>query len=266
MNRLIFLLACAMSAGALMLGFAIDRAWGKRVMAGDHWVRMHASGKRHSRDPAVVLLAGLGGPLEEWSKIQPDIAQFALAVSYDRGNTKGSAPCAGPHDAIHIADELHAALASAGIQPPYLVVGHSLGGPFARVFTHRFPAEVAGLVLIEPTQESLFHPETFHVGDDDRRSDSELVYVVQTLAQAKAATPLPQVPVTVITGTRELSDPKSRAYRPELLAARAQWVASIPNGRHVLAQNSYHLPQLTEPSLVVQVIRETFEDAKHRVK
>jgi pimeloyl-ACP methyl ester carboxylesterase len=255
-----------MSVGALMLGLAIDRAWGMRVVAGEHWVRMHISGKRYKADPAVVLLSGLGGPLEEWAKIQPEIGQFALAVSYDRGNTKGSAPCAGPHDAVHIADELHEALASAGVQPPYLLVAHSLGGPFARVFAHRYPAEVAGMVLIEPTQESLFHPEAFHVGDDDRRLDSELVYVVQTLTQAKAAAPLPQVPVTVITGTRELNDRESRAYRPDLLVARAQWIASIPNGRHVLAQNSYHLPQMTEPSLVVQVIRETFEDARHRVK
>ena len=264
MSKFLLLFATVLSAGALFLAITIQRDWGARVAAGDHWVRMLVSGENVRSEPTIVLMAGLGGPLEEWWAIQPDIARFARVVSYDRGNTKASAPCAGPHDAIHIADELHAALANAGIQPPYLLVGHSLGGPFARVYAHRYPTDVAALVLIEPSQESLFHPQTFRIGEDDRKADSELVYVAQTLAQARASFPLPDIPVTVITGTRDLNDPNSRAYRPELLEARAQWIATIPHGRHILAQNSYHLPQQTEPIAVVQAIREVFDDARLR--
>ncbi|HEY7569601.1 MAG TPA: alpha/beta hydrolase, partial [Gemmatimonadaceae bacterium] len=83
----------------------------------------------------VVLEAGGGFSLSQWDKVQPALAQFARVVSYDRPGLGKSVKCEKPETAQRVATELHAALQLAGVLPPYLLVAHSMGGPFARVFT-----------------------------------------------------------------------------------------------------------------------------------
>src|SRR6185436_13132917 len=63
-----------------------------------------------------------------------------------------------PRHARQIATELHTALANAGLHPPYILVGQSLGGPYVRVFASMYPEDVTGIVLVDPTQPDACEP------------------------------------------------------------------------------------------------------------
>jgi pimeloyl-ACP methyl ester carboxylesterase len=85
--------------------------------------------------------------------VQPRIAARTCACLYDRAGYGFSDPSPRAADANNAVDDLHALLQAAAIAPPYVLVGNSFGGASAQLFAWRFPAEVAGLVLIEPMHE-----------------------------------------------------------------------------------------------------------------
>jgi pimeloyl-ACP methyl ester carboxylesterase len=107
--------------------------------------------------PTVILEGGLSvGGSQDWANIQPEIAADTRVCSYDRAGILWSEPREEPRDAHRIAEELHALLEAASELPPYVMVGHSLGGLLVRVYDDRFPGEVAGFVFIDAS-----HPEQF---------------------------------------------------------------------------------------------------------
>jgi pimeloyl-ACP methyl ester carboxylesterase len=107
-----------------------------------------------SNRPTVILEAGLGGMSSNWAWIQPELAKQTQVVSYDRAGLGWSDASTGSHDAHTIAHQLRAALTSAGVDGPYVVVGHSLGGIFVRAFADLYPDDVAGLVFLDAS-----HPD-----------------------------------------------------------------------------------------------------------
>jgi pimeloyl-ACP methyl ester carboxylesterase len=102
-----------------------------------------------SGGPTVVLDAALGGSSVSWALVQPEIARFTRVCSYDRAGFGWSDAGPLPRTAGRIAGELRTLLERAGEAPPYLLVGHSFGGLVARVFASRYPADVAGMVLVD---------------------------------------------------------------------------------------------------------------------
>jgi pimeloyl-ACP methyl ester carboxylesterase len=104
--------------------------------------------------PPVILDSGLGDSYVSWSKVQPQIAQFARVCSYDRAGLGYSASSPHPRTSKVMAEELHTLLHNAGISPPYVLVGHSMGGFNVRLFTSLYRGEVAGMVLVDSS-----HPE-----------------------------------------------------------------------------------------------------------
>jgi pimeloyl-ACP methyl ester carboxylesterase len=101
--------------------------------------------------PVVIFETGRGGPGIEWTRFQKDAATHTKACWYDRAGYGWSDPAPFPHPASAIAGDLHRLLANARIPPPYVLVGFSFGGLTSRVFAHLYPAEVAGMVLVDAT-------------------------------------------------------------------------------------------------------------------
>lgn len=124
---------------------------GRLVSLGSHRLHIRCAGEGA---PAVVFDAALGASSLSWSLVQPAVARVTRACTYDRAGFGWSEPGPRPRTAGRIADELRALLDQAGVAPPFVLVGHSFGGLVARLFHARHPADVAGLVLIEPA-----HPE-----------------------------------------------------------------------------------------------------------
>ncbi|HEX4244577.1 MAG TPA: alpha/beta hydrolase, partial [Acidimicrobiales bacterium] len=108
--------------------------------------------------PVVVLESGWPGCGLGWQRVRGPVGRFARVVTYDRAGTGKSEPGPSPRHAERIAAELHTALGNAGLDPPYILVGQSLGGPYIRVFAGMYPAEVSGMVLVDPTQPDACQP------------------------------------------------------------------------------------------------------------
>ena len=128
---------------------------GRRIQVGDHALYLLAMGDRRPGQPLVVLESGHGDWSRAWGKVQPAIAEFARVVSYDRAGFGWSDSGPRPRTPLQIITELHELLEKAGERPPYLLVGHSMGGPFSRLFFSRYPQEVAGMVWVDSAHEEL---------------------------------------------------------------------------------------------------------------
>jgi pimeloyl-ACP methyl ester carboxylesterase len=103
--------------------------------------------------PTVVLDAGGGGWSIAWAAVQPLVAARTRACSYDRAGLGFSDPGPMPRTTEAIVGDLHELLHRAGERPPYVLVGHSMGGFDVRLFADRYPDEVAGMVLVDPSSE-----------------------------------------------------------------------------------------------------------------
>lgn len=110
--------------------------------------RMHLQ-STGSGTPTVVLETGLGGMSSAWAWIQLEAATFSRVISYDRAGLGWSETDDAPKTAQLAAHRLHTILQRAQASPPYVLVGHSMGGLLIRVFADRYPDEVAGMVLVD---------------------------------------------------------------------------------------------------------------------
>jgi pimeloyl-ACP methyl ester carboxylesterase len=111
---------------------------------------LHHSG---TGGPAVVFLPGAGLTGLGYLNLHEQVSQFVMSVLYDRAGTGWSDHVQLPRSAIEAADELRLLLRVADVPAPYVFIGHSLGGIYARRFAQRFPADVAGLLFLDPGHE-----------------------------------------------------------------------------------------------------------------
>jgi pimeloyl-ACP methyl ester carboxylesterase len=125
---------------------------GQSVRIGERALNLYCSG---SGTPTVIFESGFGQPGYTWQAVQPKVAESNRACWYDRAGNGWSGPASGPRWSDSVATDLHRLLAAARVFPPYILVGHSLGGFHVRVFNARFPQEVVGLVLIDPSNEDI---------------------------------------------------------------------------------------------------------------
>jgi len=105
--------------------------------------------------PTVILDSGLGDSTKSWGLVQPTISSTTCSCSYDRAGLGFSDPSARPGTSANIVDDLHRLLAASGIQPPYVLVGHSLGGMNVKLYAETYPREVAGLVFVDASHEDM---------------------------------------------------------------------------------------------------------------
>jgi pimeloyl-ACP methyl ester carboxylesterase len=106
--------------------------------------------------PTVILESALGAMSAHWVRVQQVVAETTRVCAYDRAGMGWSEPGPEPRDARQISSELHTLLKDADTEGPYVLVGHSYGGLYARMYAARYPNEVAGVVLVDSS-----HPEQF---------------------------------------------------------------------------------------------------------
>lgn len=101
--------------------------------------------------PPIVLQAGLGDDHRAWQSIEPALARDHRVIALDRPGHGATPDTDAPRDPCTLATEQRAQLQAAGLAPPYVLVGHSLGGTYQFVYAKLYPQDVAGLVLVDAT-------------------------------------------------------------------------------------------------------------------
>ncbi|HEY8547052.1 MAG TPA: alpha/beta hydrolase [Acidimicrobiales bacterium] len=251
--------------------------------------------------PTVVFEAGMGASRSSWGAVAPKVAERTTTVVYDRSGLGRSPADPAPRDLRRLVDDHVDVLdhfAGKGLGP-FVLVGHSWGGPIVRGAAARRPDLVAGLVLVDATDELCdlitttanermerwtrpLVPLAARLGlvklvvrrlaaDLPEPARSEMLAEDGTVAAMRTHTAesagsiadlrrlraepetLPDVPVTLITGTRA-SSKRARAQRAALTAAHRQRAESLPQGRHVPAPASGHHVPLTDPALVAEEV------------
>ena len=103
--------------------------------------------------PTVVFDSGLGDSMMTWALTQPAIATETRTCSYDRAGLGFSDPASEPRTSANMVEDLQRLLRAAHLKPPYVLVGHSLGGMNIKLYAELHLSEVAGLVFVDPAHE-----------------------------------------------------------------------------------------------------------------
>lgn len=127
----------------------------KRFTGGGRWVEIGRGQtlyvvEKGAGGPTVIFEAGIAATNLNWHHVQGTVARFTNTASYDRSGLGWSSPCRTARTPGNITVELHTMLQSAGIKPPYILVGHSFGGLVMRRYAATYPEDVAGVVLVDP--------------------------------------------------------------------------------------------------------------------
>jgi pimeloyl-ACP methyl ester carboxylesterase len=207
--------------------------------------------------PTVVFEAGLGNDSTTWKSVAGPIAAFARVVLYDRVGLGQSSQLKDIRAAIaadEVASRLHALLASADIHPPYILVGHSLGGLYMQMFARKYAKEVSGIVLLESSStEAPSELKTRAKLVPGTAAYLEEEGVAESNRQVRNAGPFPDVSLTVIAATDH--GPYFREWEPTLMRLQQQLATLSPQGSLAIAQGSGHDVQLDRPETVIEAVR-----------
>jgi len=224
--------------------------------------------------PTIVLEAGMGDGVAGWSPVHDGMAATTRTCAYDRAG-RGSSDNRGHHTVADATDDLRRLLQLAGESPPFIVIGHSLGEVYARVFADRHRADVVGLVLVDGFSVDLeadwIHPLLGGLRPEYERGAQhfrDLVASVEDLdwpeseAQLRAAD-VSGFPIIVLRAPRV----EPRLDEPTNVAIAAAWedaFESLSPGhvRYQIAWGAGHIVQADRPDLVIAAARELVESAR----
>lgn len=215
--------------------------------------------------PTIVLQAGLGDTRDVWAGLVPALAREHRVLAVNRpGN--GDAPAVnGPRDPCTLAGEQHAMMRRLGVKPPYVLVGHSLGGLYEYVFAKLYPEEVAGFVLLDPT-----HPRHWAVVQKTQPDGAAMIKVIRTvrfnatqrrefddqikcLDRLDMKTPLTQPGRVLISGRPQPM--AGEAFERERLALGRDWGRLTGVAGVEMVWGSSHYIQREMPERVLAAIR-----------
>jgi pimeloyl-ACP methyl ester carboxylesterase len=250
----LFVVALILLAGSAVCGAAAPEL----VQVGNVKVEAKVDGTGR---PAVIFESGFTGGLFLWGPVQSQVGKETQTLSYERAGLGRSDLSPEPRSAEQIARDLHALLAAKAIAPPYILVGHSAGGLFVRVFAHLYPKEIAGLVLVDPATEEDYERIRHDKSVEDLQNMGMPAGAVaqwralpETIDQARHAWPLPAVPVVVLTSGKPMGQwPLATAEDMQTwLRSHNQLVARIPGAQHRVFPDADHLSILKEGDVVGQ--------------
>jgi pimeloyl-ACP methyl ester carboxylesterase len=236
----------------------------RRIKAGDHSLFMRFEG---TNGPAVVFESGGEGTgIKSWSPVQSQVARFARTVSYDRAGCGHSEGGPSPRSARQIATELRTALLAAKVQGPYILVGHSAGASYIRLFADQYPEEVRAFVFVDPYTEYLGDWFEANVPRELKRKVQEQVpklpigqqgehHAAKESQEQLRKSKLPaRIPAVVLSSGRP--EPE---HLPGFLAAVLEGHRALAgrfsNCTHQIVKDSGHALQNENPELVVKAIK-----------
>ena len=236
------------------------------VHGGRVHVAIHGQG-----NPPVIFESGLGEDVSTWESVQPEIAKSTLTLAYERKGLGLSSTATQRRDGLNLAAELHELLQAKKLKPPYILVGHSLGGAVVQIFASRYPRDVAGLVLVDPEDGRIVErlKATLSKEEWDAREKALAKYgamppaikreyddMVQSGSEVEAIERLGKIPIVLLSGTQvDPSFPGNPVEQKIKLELHRQFMDKNPQAKQVLVPESRHYIQNDAPDKVIEAIR-----------
>ncbi len=219
-----------------------------------------------SGSPTVVFESGIGQGKRNWAPVFNQVSELTRAVAYDRAGYGQSENSERPRDGLQIVLELRDMLRTEGILPPYVLVGHSLGGTMMKLFAKTWPSEVAGVVLVDARHEEftqrcrqqgvhrlLYQPPDAFVNMLPAVPRAELLAAPLTLKQARRAGNFPDVPLIVLTQSNATS--RWPTALGQVWAASQRKMATMSAlGRIKVVGDAGHNLHMDRPDVVVRAV------------
>lgn len=241
--------------------------------------------QRKAGQPVIVLEAGAGADLETWKPIFSDLSKLGPVIAYDRRGLGQSGPDTAPPTFARTAQTLRALLQALKAPPPYVLVGHSMGGVFIRGFASMYPGETAAMVYLDvPDFESTREERAAALPPADRQAalgppalpsippgtppglaavyEQQLNEMRDDYPSARGWQQPPAIPVAVVITTRadRLRGNGGAMVRLQI-KHQSEWALGSPNSLFVLAGHTGHQVHRDDPALVVRLIAHVYERA-----
>jgi pimeloyl-ACP methyl ester carboxylesterase len=249
--------------------------------------------------PLIVFQSGLGTPMGNWDKILKGVSDFAPLITYDRPGIGESDPDNELPTIKNVSEKLIIILDQLNLEPPYILVGHSLGGLYVRGFAVYHPEMLAGLVIIDPAdftedkvtrrvyyeevglskekvdtimQNIYYGPINLKDPISIRNERKVLADLRETDFKEIKQSPLPKsLPVHMITGGRFDLPERMRSkeyneeavFRIKMRNRVARWtdvIQSVNKGMLFYSGDAGHFVQIDDPELVISSIKIVLSD------
>ena len=260
---------------------------------------------RGSGSPTVILEAGFRTRADVWmddliqpeaprTMVLPGVARFTRVCAYDRPGTatvldgallpSRSDATPMPRTAQAAVSDLHTLLEVAAIPGPYVLVGHSFGGLFVRLYAATYPDEVVGMVLVDAFSETLrdemtadqwaaydeiFQPVPAELADYPDLEFTDFDASLDQMRDTAAASPLRSIPLVILSRGQAMAMPadlpgglSGGMLEAAWQSAQEELAGLLPDARHVIATESEHYIQLQQPQLVIDAIQAVVDAAR----
>jgi pimeloyl-ACP methyl ester carboxylesterase len=207
---------------------------------GDHRLFLECQG---AGSPTIVFLHGLGGQSSDWDATVAGLPDLHTCI-YDRLNVGRSGSDPGRHEVIDSVEDLDALMEAAGLEPPYLLVGHSFGGMISLMYAENHPDDVAGLLLVDatlPLEADLDPPRLVEEIKAQLDDNVEHLDFYDAFGEVGAGLRrLPPIPITYLFGTLQEMPPEwaPGAYEEAL----HEFIDGLPRGRLVEEDSGHAMP------------------------
>lgn len=264
------------------------------------WINTIGIENRKDGQPVVVFESGYGTPMDNWDRTLKGVSALAPLVTYDRPGIGKSEPINEMPTLKNVSDRLIRLLNYLELKPPYILVGHSLGGLYVRGFANYYPDSLAGLVIVDPADFTETHQNKRNYYDvlnwDSTRVDSLIQSFIDKRKARKNNVPpalqregqvleairarefkeirenqLPNIPVHILTGGRFDKPKKYRSkeydeealFRSKMKHRVHRWmevVQSVDKGMLFYSGDAGHFVHYDDPELLISSIRIVLQD------
>lgn len=250
---------------------------GKKIDVGGYEIFYRLS---EGAGPTVVLMSGLNDDLAVWNKVYPLVAENHRVLAYDRGGIGWSDRGPDPRDGSRVVEELRAVFQELDVPPPYILVAHSFGGLFARLYAASYPESVSGIVLIDTTHEDTWDRNASELDPvAAQRIENKLTGAINIIAPIgalgewqnrnntseaiRANRRLPDIPLVLLTPGRQEFDYLLGTTQDIALALERELdddqASIVPRNKQIPVPGVGHGIHKQRPDVVVDAIEEVIQ-------
>ncbi|MFE4118722.1 alpha/beta fold hydrolase [Priestia sp. YIM B13448] len=223
--------------------------------------------EKQDENVTIIFESGYGCTCDYWNPIKEEISKFAQFFIYNRSGLGESEQDARPKDSNQSVENLHILLQNANIKPPYVLVGHSIGGVNVRLYASKYPEEVAAIILLDSCHEDqnkimppLFTEETRSIYFNQFSVEGSLNEIQNSFEQIDKVNSLGGIPLTVVSAGLQ------SYHTTESFAAWNLFQRDLTRlskkSKHIIVEDAGHLLHVDQPQIVISIIKSTLKEIK----